>query len=65
MRLRALIVAAPETPVLEVMDEDVPTVGPEDRAEVLVPRREEQQVHAERGGSECADGRVGGADLFR
>jgi len=33
VRLRTLILAKPETPVLEVMDEDVPTVGPEDRAE--------------------------------
>ena len=33
VRLRNLIVAQPETPVLEVMDDDVPTVRPEDRAE--------------------------------
>jgi magnesium transporter len=33
VRLRSLIVASPETPVLDVMDEDVPTVRPEDRAE--------------------------------
>jgi magnesium transporter len=33
VRLRTLILASPQTPVLEVMDDDVPTVGPEDRAE--------------------------------
>lgn len=33
VRLRTLILASPRTPVLEVMDDDVPTVGPEDRAE--------------------------------
>lgn len=33
VRLRNLIVADPATPLAEVMDEDVPTVGPNDRAE--------------------------------
>ena len=33
MRLRNLILADPATPLAEVMDEDVPTVGPDDRAE--------------------------------
>jgi len=33
VRLRNLIVAKAETPVLDVMDDDVPTVRPEDRAE--------------------------------
>ena len=33
VRLRNLIVADPATPLAEVMDEDVPTVGPHDRAE--------------------------------
>jgi CBS domain-containing protein len=33
VRLRNLIVAKAETPLLEVMDDDVPTVHPEDRAE--------------------------------
>lgn len=33
VRLRNLILAAPETPLAELMDEDVPTVGPNDRAE--------------------------------
>ncbi len=33
VRLRSLIVADPATPLIEVMDEDVPTVGPNDRAE--------------------------------
>lgn len=33
VRLRTLILSDPATPVTEVMDEDLPTVGPEDRAE--------------------------------
>jgi magnesium transporter len=33
VRLRNLILAAPETPLAELMDDDVPTVHPEDRAE--------------------------------
>src|SRR5947199_88706 len=33
VRLRTLILSAPATPVTEVMDEDLPTVAPEDRAE--------------------------------
>jgi magnesium transporter len=33
VRLRSLILARPETPLLELMDDDVPTVRPEDRAE--------------------------------
>jgi magnesium transporter len=33
VRLRSLILASPETPVAEVMDEDLPSVLPEDRAE--------------------------------
>jgi magnesium transporter len=33
VRLRNLILADPATPLLEVMDDDVPTVSPEDRAE--------------------------------
>ncbi|HEX4961425.1 MAG TPA: CBS domain-containing protein [Thermoanaerobaculia bacterium] len=33
VRLRTLILSAPETPVTEVMDEDLPTVAPEDPAE--------------------------------
>jgi len=33
VRLRNLILAGPATPLAEVMDEDVPTVGPHDRAE--------------------------------
>ncbi|HEX3555852.1 MAG TPA: CBS domain-containing protein [Thermoanaerobaculia bacterium] len=33
VRLRTLILSAPATPVTEVMDEDFPTVAPEDRAE--------------------------------
>jgi magnesium transporter len=33
VRLRNLILASPETPVTEVMDEDLPSVGPEDRAD--------------------------------
>ena len=33
MRLRTLILADPATPLADVMDEDVPTVGPDDRAE--------------------------------
>jgi magnesium transporter len=33
VRLRNLILADPATPLLEVLDEDLPTVGPEDRAE--------------------------------
>lgn len=33
VRLRNLILAAPATPLADLMDEDVPTVGPHDRAE--------------------------------
>jgi len=33
VRLRNLILATPETPLAELMDDDVPTVHPEDRAE--------------------------------
>jgi magnesium transporter len=33
VRLRSLILAQPETPLLDLMDDDVPTVRPEDRAE--------------------------------
>jgi len=33
VRLRSLILAKPETPLLDLMDDDVPTVRPEDRAE--------------------------------
>lgn len=33
VRLRSLILARPETPLLDLMDDDVPTVRPEDRAE--------------------------------
>jgi CBS domain-containing protein len=33
VRLRTLILSDPATPVTEVMDEDLPTVAPEDRAE--------------------------------
>ncbi|HBL30158.1 MAG TPA: magnesium transporter MgtE [Acidobacteria bacterium] len=33
VRLRSLILADPATPLSELMDEDVPTVGPDDRAE--------------------------------
>jgi len=33
VRLRTLILSDPATPVTEVMDEDLPSVGPEDRAE--------------------------------
>jgi CBS domain-containing protein/sporulation protein YlmC with PRC-barrel domain len=33
VRLRNLILADPATPLAEVMDDDVPTVGPDDRAE--------------------------------
>jgi magnesium transporter len=33
VRLRNLILADPATPLSELMDEDVPTVGPDDRAE--------------------------------
>jgi len=33
VRLRSLILADPATPLVEVLDEDLPTVGPEDRAE--------------------------------
>lgn len=33
VRLRTLILADPATPIADVMDEDVPTVGPDDRAE--------------------------------
>jgi CBS domain-containing protein len=33
VRLRSLILAEPHTPLTEVMDDDVPTVRPEDRAE--------------------------------
>jgi CBS domain-containing protein len=33
VRLRNLIVARPDTPLLDLMDDDVPTVRPEDRAE--------------------------------
>jgi magnesium transporter len=33
VRLRTLILADPATPLSEVLDEDVPTVGPNDRAE--------------------------------
>jgi len=33
VRLRNLIVARPETPLLDLMDDDVPTVRPENRAE--------------------------------
>jgi len=33
VRLRTLILSDPTTPVTEVMDEDLPSVGPEDRAE--------------------------------
>jgi Mg/Co/Ni transporter MgtE len=33
VRLRTLILSAPATPVTEVMDEDLPTVAPEDPAE--------------------------------
>lgn len=33
VRLRNLILAAPETAIADVMDEDLPSVGPDDRAE--------------------------------
>lgn len=33
VRLRSLILASPDTPLGELMDEDLPSVGPEDRAE--------------------------------
>ncbi|MFL6194763.1 MAG: magnesium transporter MgtE N-terminal domain-containing protein [Thermoanaerobaculia bacterium] len=33
VRLRSLILASPETPLGDLMDEDLPSVGPEDRAE--------------------------------
>jgi magnesium transporter len=33
VRLRTLILADPATPLLDVLDEDIPTVSPEDRAE--------------------------------